>query len=134
MRVPRVCRTVSALPGETSRPWRIRSFTVFGMLAHGLRWVAGSVIVVGLGCGNDKVRSGFEYGYRTCWKDPKLGGCLEYEALFRTVAACQSYLEESLGRRCVNGDELRRAPEGEAICWKQDVSSSLARGECNKLD
>lgn len=100
------------------------------------RWaVMMMVMVIGLGCGGtDGVRNGFQYGYRTCWKDPKLGGCLEYEALFRTLPACQVHPEESLGRRCVNGDELHRAPEGDAICWKQDVSSSLARGECNRFD
>lgn len=95
--------------------------------------LAAMMLVLGPGCG-DEVRDGFHYGYRNCWKDPSVGPCLDYEALFKTLPACQVYLEESLGRRCVNGDVLRGAPEGDAICWKQDVSSSLARGECNKLD
>jgi len=90
-------------------------------------------LVLGLGCG-DGVRDGFHYGYRNCWRNPEAGECLDYEALFRTEKACLTYMEESLGRRCFNGDVLRGTPEGDAICWKQDQSSSMARGECDTLD
>jgi hypothetical protein len=89
-------------------------------------------VVLAIGCSKTTtvVDDGFPYAHRTCWRDPKLGGCKDYDAKFRTLEDCEDYLFTTYQIRCLHGPPFDNAPLAEAVCWKTE---SIARGECNQI-
>jgi hypothetical protein len=85
-----------------------------------------SVLVAAL-CFSCNGASEFTWVYRAC--EAKTNECTKDLALFRSKEDCLDY-DTYAGLRCMGGEALERAKDGEAVCWRQ--LTSVARGECRE--